>query len=303
MKKKWMMVLVGLCLMTIGAFGQEEEIDWAKYIENFVFNMEISNPQKIRDFFEYYESVKDNPFEVGTMAEDIKEKFANTGQYEPYDEYGNFNNISMNQPVDGEMKRNYVEVANILCEYRKYIDFSGAVYAGLQHFIKDEVNELEMFTSIASIIKVDGWAGIKENAIVPIKLKNPHVSPENALVIKYKGKAVDGVLGKRAEFAYSIDYNGKKDVNMQYINLKVDFNGRLHRGSEQKHTAIDFPALLIGDSYFFIDSDSISLAYPALEGYKIRSFDKHEDGITKVQKGETGKFLNVYYGREVRVRR
>ncbi len=301
--KKIILVAI-LCVMSLCIYAQEKtSSDWSYYLDNLWRNFEenlYAHPETLQEFFTFYEEVKDNPFEVGTLKEDINDAFTINGfdGHNLYDNYGNLYILNELEDKDGIFINNVYAVAQILYDNVHNINFETSTYNALTALLTNSVNEIELYSQIAYYY----YKGEK-NVIHKLEFVNPFIKEEYKPILKYNGKEVEGILGERADISYTIDYNGAKDIPIRFANLSIEFRGNQWttddlRG-EDKDMEADFPAILISENHYYLCPISWGawtgnyVRHPG-EKKRIRTFDTHYDSITSVEIISTDAFLDTY---------
>ena len=289
-----LMYVVSLCV-----FAQEKNSsDWSYYLNNLWVNFEenlFSKPETLEELFKFYEKVKDNPFEVGNLEEDINTVFSGRGWdgKDLYDSYGNLYILNGLDSKEDSFIGNVYKVATTLYNNAHNINFDSLTYNALIAFLTHSVNETELYSQIAHYY----WRGDK-NIVHKLYFENPFIKEEYKPVLKYNEKEVEGILGRRADISYTIDYNDWKDLPIQFVNLAIDFMGNQwshydYRGVDKKMEG-NFPAILIGKNHYYLCSVYWEgIRHPA-EYKQIRTFDTHLDKISSVEITSTDTFLDNY---------
>ena len=266
-------------VFTLSVFAEDNYMkedgtfDWENYLEHDVKRKAYNDTNTLIQLFNYYDTVKDDPFSLSTLSNDIVTSIYNQDYFfYNYDvsinnEYGDYvYDDDGNSYYDIDTNRFYNIYQIIYDNIDKFdIENSRIKKDSLEWFLNKQIHEVKLFIEIHSAYSSD-YAEDK-NKLFKIELRNSD-DEVNGLIIKHNGKVVPGILGHKIDYEYTIDYNGKKDVTIKYAKIRINTTD---------NGFFDVDVLLIGKSnYYAIDWNSDY-------GDKIRDFNNHEDGITSVE--------------------
>ncbi len=296
-------IIICLMILSMNVFAQNNNFtkddgsfDWESYLNSDTKAHAYNDTNTLVRLFQYYDEVKDDPFSLSTLSNDIVTKIYNFSNFFNYARFYNSSRDRLigyykNLPLQyGYGNTNEVIINNINQILYDNIDKFDVKdkkekKESLYWFINNQIDERELFDNIRS-----AYLG-EENKLIKIELRNSD-NPENGLTIKYNGRVVDGILGEKKDFEYTIDYNGKKDVKIKLVNMRVAYLdnpslfGSYMNNNEIKTYYNDVVALIIDDNKYLMYS---GFRYPTtvqskiFHNPKIRDLNNHEDGIINVE--------------------
>jgi len=256
-------IIIFFMVFTLSVFAQENYMkedgtfDWESYLGYGVNVKEraYNDTNTLIQLFNHYDKVKDDPFSLQTLSNDIVSSVYSSGNYDSFFDYYYGDVVVGGYDSDSDQLHNMYKI--LYDNMHKFdVRDSKGKKDSLEWFLNNQIHEVKLFYEIRSAFLLG-----EENKVIEIKLRNSD-DETNGLTIKYNGKVVGGILGRRTDYEYTIDYNGKKDVKIKYAKLRID------RISER--------AILIGENnYFYYNNYGYR--------YKIRDLNNHEDGITSVE--------------------
>ena len=293
---------------------EDGTFDWESYLESDVKQKAYNDTNTLIQLFNYYDKVKDDPFSLGTLSNDIVNRIYNSDNFfyrETYPiyygkslshySYGHYdvtiNNNYGNRLSDDNGNSYYDTDTNIFYSmYQILYDNIHKFDFGIKKekkqatewFLNNQIHEVKLFNEIRN-----AYLG-EENKLIEIKLRNSG-DEVNGLVIKYNGKPVAGILGERRDFEYTIDYNGKKDVKVRSANIKVSYLDKRssflgvrfddENAKPEKYNNEPFALIIDENKYYMYASYTLptSIMRKIFETEKIRDLNNHEDDITRVE--------------------
>lgn len=255
--------------------------DWQNYMKNS--SIYYYNTDALSRLFKHYDKVKNNPFQLGTLSNNIVSFYNSKAKFNEYNDVV----ISSNAT---EVKY-YQDAYKILHDNIDKFDVVNKKEKkqSMEQFVNNQINEATLFYQIRSAYLNND----RQDEIIKIELRNSD-DKKNGLVIKYNGEVVDGILGNKRDFEYTIDYNGKKNVKIKLVKINIYYNDiptlfGVETSNEKKEFGLTgLSVLMVGNRYCFRYYDAYD--YYASDtkkqiflSYKIRDWNKHEDGITRVE--------------------
>ena len=282
---------------------EDGTFDFGKYFEYNVKIKAHNDTNTLIKLFSHYDKVKDDPFSLSTLSNDIvKYIYHSSSFFDSYDfdiiindDFGYYildDDGSYLLDDDGnyytDMNR-FNDIYQILYDNIDSFDINNKnkIKKSLEWFLNNQIHEAKLFNEIRDI-----FVAGEENKLIKIKLRN-FDDKTNGLIIKHKGKVVPGILGLRTDYEYTIDYNGKKDVKIKYVVLRITYLDRpsLFGAYITDDAPTEYYAtagsILINENNYYVYG---SFDYPTEVQRLIfsryiwhRDFNKHEDGIVNVE--------------------
>ena len=278
-------IIIFFMLFTLSVFAEDNYMkedgtfDWENYLEYGVKRKAYSDTNTLIQLFNYYDIVKDDPFSLSTLSNDIVSSIYNDSSF--FDSYGDvYSDIYDEYDKNGE---EYYNMYKILYDNIDKFDIEDKkeIRQSLEWFLNDKLNEVKLFDEI-SYQFING----EENNLIKIELPNSD-DEVNGLTIKHNSKVVAGILGGRTDYEYTMNYNGKKDVRVKHSKLEITYEAESPWGGENYKASGIFNVVLIGKNSYYI-YEARYMGEPGsgmLHRFKskIRDLNNHEDGITSVK--------------------
>ena len=263
-------IIIFFMLFTLSVFAEDNYMkedgtfDWENYLDGDMEGRAYSDTNALIQLFNHYDIVKDDPFRLQTLSNDIVENI-----YNGYGFFGDFGDARLDHYSDRDKLHNMYKI--LYDNIDKFdVEDSRKKKESLEWFLSKQIHEVKLFIEIHSAYSSD-YAEDK-NKLFKIELRNSD-DEVNGLIIKHNGRVVPGILGHKIDYEYTIDYNGKKDVKIKYAKLRINTK-------TVRNGFFDADVLLIGDSQYYI----IYNMYNNWDyNYKIRDLNNHEDTITSVE--------------------
>ncbi len=296
--KKFLLVLFLTLVVSLMVFANNDftkpdgNFDWENYLNTeYYFKEQSYNTNALIRLFQHYDKVKDDPFSMTTLSNDIVSNiYNNVYEWGDYDTSRYFFHKRPSYIMIDKMNIETLKNKNMYKILYDNIDKFDVEYKvekkqSMLWFLNDEINEVELFNEIRNAYLVE------ENKLTEINIINSD-DKINGLTIKYNGRVVGGILGGRTDFEYTIDYNGKKDIKVKLVNMRITFLDKpsfygayLNDNDKPRNNYGDVIALIIGDDKYCMSANfySTSVMEEIFETKKIRDFKNHEDGIVNIE--------------------
>lgn len=284
-------IVVFFMVFTLSVFAENY---WESYLEYNVKHRAYNDTNTLIRLFNHYDNVKDDPFSLGSLSNKIVANIYNSHSgigdnrdYHFFDGYGDvFTYISGDSYYPNNEQ--FYNMYKVLYDNMHKFDIEKKVRDGLELFVDNKINEMRLFYEIIyAFTGVDyqlmyAFAnGVEESELVKIELLNSD-DEINGLTIKHNGKVAPGMLNRRTDYEYTIDYNGKKNVKIKYAELKIIYPAYRFWSGEAYENSMAVHSILIGENNYYIYYN-IYISSQFGDEYKIRDLNNHEDGIIRVE--------------------